>query len=152
MKHLILCLSILLIFSGCSKVTIEKYDGSDTEGLRFYRPSPYLLITQTKDGASTSIIWLPDKKEEYIVKHRPGFGSSQFSVTLNEGWNLTEIGSTMDSKIPETITAFGALATGFAARISPDELQPGLYEITYNETNGNISGLRRIELIDKNNM
>jgi hypothetical protein len=67
-----------------------------------------------------------------------------YNVTLNDGWNLTEIGATVDSQVPETITAFGALATGLAALV-PGGLQPGLYEIVYDKDK-KISGIRKIDL------
>ena len=148
MKRILLLIGLLLVISGCAKVTVERVDDKDyKEGLRFYRPAPYLLVTNTQGQITSSVVWLPDKTEEYVLKHTNGFGAAELKAKLEGGWNLTEIGISSDSKIPETITGFGELAAGFAKENETKkkgEISPGLYEIVYE--NGRVSGIKKIDL------
>jgi len=52
--------------SACAKIEIKKTsDLTYTDGLRFFRSEPYLLVTVDKEGnAQTSIIALPNKKQD----------------------------------------------------------------------------------------
>jgi hypothetical protein len=58
--------------------------------------------------------------------------------TLNDGWNLTGLDTTIDQKIPETITALvGAaklgVAPGARARNFSGAITPGLYRLVIGE-------------------
>ena len=76
-------------------------DATYTEGIRFYRSRPYLLVARNADkGLAAQLVYLPDKTQEYVVKQRPGIGSSDLSVTLEGGWNLTALGHKLDTKVP----------------------------------------------------
>ncbi len=147
----VLALAFLaLSLAGCTPFTVTRLHApeDDTEGIRFYRPRPYVLVTATDKGPAVAVVSLPDPSEEYVIRHKQGLGSSQFTAKLADGWNLVEIGHSADSRLPETLTALGALtaATGAFAMKGPAEaLTPGLYEIVFD--NKTITGLRKINVI-----
>jgi hypothetical protein len=73
----LLVASALLAVAGCSTVEVKPFDPTSyQDGLRFYRPEPYLLVTREDDGTLRSmIIYLPNKKEEYVVRAVPEVAS-----------------------------------------------------------------------------
>ena len=115
-RRLLVPLSIALL-AGCSHVTIRRVVGDDNvTGARFYRPWPYLLVSGPEPPAAeaaaprapafrASIVYLPDFCNEYVIHPWVGLGSVEVKATLDGGWNLTNLGATEDSKIPEAITA-----------------------------------------------
>ena len=135
---------------GCSTVEITKLsDSAYSSGLRFYRPEPYLLVTQDNNGNSqTSMISLPNKNEEYVIKPKVRLGTVNVSATLEGGWNLTQLGTTVDTKVPETITAIAGTITAMGAVIAMKKsslpLEPGLYRIEFDKQTGGVSALKRI--------
>jgi hypothetical protein len=147
----------LVAISGCATVEVKKTTDADyKDGLRFYRPDSYLLVTVDKDGnLQTAIVSLPNKKQEYVVRTKTGLGATEMTASLDGGWNLTQLGAKVDSKIPETITAVtGAVtATLTAARggvpaAAPRTaiLEPGLYRIEFDKDTGTVSGLTKVTL------
>ena len=142
---------------GCARVSVTKVTDATkpTNGVRFYRPTPYLLVTVVKvgdkDQVASNIIYLPNTKDEYVVEVKPGWGTVDGTVTLDGGWNLTTLGAKLDSKGPETITAVaGAIPslTGIAstqANLLADSLTPGLYKFLY-DGHGMVSELQRVEV------
>jgi hypothetical protein len=145
-------LAAVLCLASCSIMQIERVtEKSYKDGLRFYRPEPYLVVTVTPEkGLNNTIIWLPNYNEGYVLRPKGGFGSSEISATLENGWNLTDLGLVRDSKVPETISSItGAVSTAaevfkFDAAAKEKILVPGLYRIIF--TNGIVSGLERINL------
>lgn len=141
----ILLIVVVLFVSGCSKVIVEPYDpGKYTEGLRFYRPEPYLLVSQvlaadkTPTGAvQTQIVYLPNHQEEYVIRERAWLGSVSMKPTLADGWNLTALEAPVDTKIPETITALVGAAQSAAsggvksAATANGDVAPGLYKLVF---------------------
>ena len=132
---------------------LEHADRARTEksykdGLMFYRPEPYPVVTDKE----TDIVWLPNMNEEYVIRPKGGFGSSEISATIENGWNLTGFGLVWDSKVPETISSItggmvGMLAKSKGGIFEEEEsrqLEPGFYRIIF--TNGVVSGLERINL------
>src|SRR5689334_25443316 len=105
--------------AGCAGVSVTrlessaKYDG----GVRFYRPQPYLLVTNFSSGErQASIVYLPKKDEEYVLKVHSGLGEVDAKATFDQGWNLTELGDSRRSGTADLLTAVGGLAkTAFAA-------------------------------------
>ena len=99
--------------AGCSAVRVTHVDDQDkSEGVHFYEPRPYLLVTQMGNDENTltnQIIWLPDHSQRYKVTFESGWGSVNGSVKLQNGWMLDTLGAQTDSKIPETISAFSGL-------------------------------------------
>ena len=148
-RIIILMLAVAMV--GCSAVKITKVsDSTYSDGLRFYRPDPYLLVTLDKEkNVQTSIISLPNKNEEYVIKPKVRLGTVEVSATLEGGWNLTQLGTKVDTKIPETITALTGIlqaAGGIAALRTSLPLEPGLYRIEFDKTTGGVSGIKKITL------
>lgn len=220
---------LALLIPGCARVHILPLDPDGVaklqnaaEGLRFYRPKPYLLVvalpppasaagiptsdrkrpseqegkgagaetkneTEKKDGtASTStsssspststgfsavapqyvvkLIYLPDYSHPFAISASAGMGTAQMNPVLQDGWMLTSVNSTSDSKVPETLTALaGGLKTVAGAfaesslrqqtarpeastAMGGSYLSPGLY--AFEETNGVITGLKRLASFD----
>jgi len=167
MAHrLLLPLSIIALLAGCSHVTIRRVVGDDdVTGARFYRPWPYLLVSGPElsaEGAAAprapafraSIVYLPDFCNEYVIHPWVGLGSVEVKATLDGGWNLTNLGATQDSKIPEAISAVSGLlaaSTRLAERFTAAQdgqrvpLASGLYRLTLDE-DGLVDGLVPIRL------
>jgi len=184
------------------------------EGVRYYMPKPYLLVTEvpadpttkpndnknngteststsrtTTDTSSTNnsakgssgdngsgtspsastdtsfsmftkqygvkLIYLPDYSQPMVITENPGiFGSAEMKPVLQDGWMLTSLDASGDSKVSETIaslaslvgsamggggsnaagsskgkTASGTESTAAAPAALPI-LPPGLYELT----------------------
>jgi len=68
MRNKLLVVTLLAMLAGCAGIKIVKVTDDSTEGLRFYRPEPYLIVT----SSSTTIQWLPNFKQEYAVQVRSG--------------------------------------------------------------------------------
>ena len=145
MKRFYLLAIVIFLMAGCAHVEITKItdEKSYKEGLRFYRPHPYLWVTKDDEGAlQSTIIWLPNKKEEYVIKVKGGIGTVNMTGTLENGWNLTEFGETRDSKTPDMITAL----TGFfptTATLDKATLKPGLYKFIFDKA-GLIKDLKAV--------
>jgi hypothetical protein len=131
-----------------SEVWIEKVKdpSTDTNGLRFYRPAQYLLVTADKDkNISVSVIALPDKSQEYQIRVKSGWSKIDLKATLEGGWNLTSVGATTESQAPAMLTVLGGLTTAAMTRTVPDQqLEPGLYRIIFDEQSGAASRLEAV--------
>jgi hypothetical protein len=93
---------------------------------------------------NVEIIWLPDYSQEYEIQVHPGLGSVTMNPTLKDGWNLTGLSATVDSKTAELITAATGLAKAipFAARTAGQKPScTGLYPIAMDRTTGLITGV-----------
>jgi hypothetical protein len=165
------CVSVRVVRVDPAKVHGPDVEGSKTQtsGVLFYRPRPYLMVTQgpaskeqpadkpsVPPGAGTAdkpalggalnveIIWLPDYSQEYEIQVHPGLGSVTMNPTLKDGWNLTGLSATADSKTAELITAATGLAKAipFAARTAGQKPScTGLYPIGMDRTTGLITGV-----------
>ena len=149
----------LLVVCGCARVKVVPVDdsGAYSEGIRFYRPHPYLLVTEklTSQGRTLegSIVYLPQKNEEYVIEVQPGIGRVDAKFKLEHGWRLTDFGEVSDSKAPEMIEAFGDLLPGasdiFVKSIAPEKqkqenrLTPGLWRFEFDQS-GYVKGLIKI--------
>ena len=116
--RLALCLVALVAAAasliGCTPRTrIIPHPGPNEEGLRFYRPKPYLLVAPEGDGSGRrvriSLEYLPDFAEEYAVQIRSGLGINATSVQLEDGWNLVALDEQLDAQVDEQIRAFADL-------------------------------------------
>jgi hypothetical protein len=147
MKRIILILMVIGMVSGCtslSVVRITDHEDSVTKGLRFYRPHPYLEISDVavKDGASEKvlqykIIWLPDLSQEYAIQINSGLGNIEFKPDLQEGWKLVGFEVKLDPKTKEIIEAITGLLAKVAAAVPaikgpPGAPQAGIYRLDYN--------------------
>jgi hypothetical protein len=153
--------------SACAHITFESVDTWNKpwyqrwfvrdDGIHYYRPKPYILLTETKTekpGAAAGapptttrscvvdIKYLPDYTQEYVMIPHYLLGSVAMKPALTDGWNLTNFDSTVDAKIPDTINAFASLAKSIsplgmlsaastvrAVAAAGVPLHPGLYEI-----------------------
>lgn len=100
--------------TGCASIQIKpvSYQDGNTQGLRFYQPQPYLLISldQTK-GCAAQVIYLPDFSRGYAVTTSAGLGSVSFKPTLQNGWMLAGFDSKVQSETAQNLSALtGALA------------------------------------------
>ena len=107
---------------------------------------------RSKLTLQSQIIWLPKTDEQYAVSIKPGWGTVDGSIQLQNGWMLTTLGSKTDSKVPETISAMSGLITNIAKAAVPgakavvpgggevNVLKPGLYRIEFS-SDGYVSKL-----------
>ena len=132
---------LLALFFGLSACAhISFHDPNDPQrrnvGVEYYKLKLYLLVTTMKEGYKADILTLPDLAQPRYALLHSGYGSSNLSLKLSNGI-LTDVGQQVDTKIPETITALGSLATaaaGFAklvegAAVRGEERPFRLFEI-----------------------
>jgi nitrogen fixation protein len=171
MQRLFILWVSLCMLSGCAGVTVTKItDSTYKEGVRFYRPWPYLWVTKeatrestaekvndktkntttetsknvTTDKYSSKIIWLPKYDEEYVVKTTGLIGSAKYNIALADGWQLTSMGMERDTQIPQTITAVTGALTGVAGLfVTGRKIKnpPGLYPLKIDKISGLITGV-----------
>jgi hypothetical protein len=111
---------VAILLPGCVHLEVRPLEKGDedkkTHGVRFYRPAPYLwLAADGKGGCIPSVVYLPDPQQEFIMRIAPfdgaiGIGTVSMKPTLQDGWNLTGLESSVDTKVPETLTAIAGLA------------------------------------------
>jgi hypothetical protein len=147
-------LSLFAVLSAaCGGVTVTRLasEADYEEGVRFYRPQPYLLVTNFSTGErQAQVVWLPKKDEEYVLRVRSGLGDVSAQATLDQGWNLTQLG---DSRKNGTADVLGAVAdlgkVALSAAVAPppkgEGLPPGLYAIEFEAKTGLVSRLRRVD-------
>jgi hypothetical protein len=85
------CLCAVLL-GGCSSVNVVKNPGPSDNGIRYYRPKPYLLVTPadpTGRMVKVEVLQLPDYCEEYSIHPK---GKKPPAVQLKDGWNLVGVG------------------------------------------------------------
>jgi hypothetical protein len=147
-----------LLSAGCAGVAVKRVatDADYSGGVRFYRPQPYLLITNYASGErQAQIVYLPKVNEEYSLRVRSGFGSVDAKATLADGWNLTSIGESRTPETAELLSALGGVgkiaATTFQGAVGTkgEGLPPGLYAIEFDRATGLVSHLRRVELAEE---
>lgn len=147
----------MLLIVGCARLEIRKATPSDLEGLRFYRPWPYLWVTVNEHGQCIpSITYLPDTSQEYIIIAHAGFGSATFKPTLKDGWNLTAFDASVDTKVAESLNAIGGLLGKIApggllktVAPTPKPISPGLYRLVF--TDGIVTDVRPVFQISDQN-
>lgn len=122
-----LCLCAVML-GGCSSVNVVRNPSPDDNGIRFYRPKPYLLVTpadSTGRMVKLEVLQLPDYCEEYSIHPR---GKKPPGVQLKDGWNLVGVGGpapppskeepapapppTDPMKLPEYVLAAGNIPIG----------------------------------------
>jgi hypothetical protein len=149
---------LALVFCGCAHVVVRHVAENDKScGVHFYEPRPYLLVTDQPivmgtngvvHSYTSTIIYLPDKSQRYVVQIKQGWGTVNGSVKLANGWMLDTLGAQTDSKGPETIAAVTGLlkeAGGLAMAVKTEE-QPkaGLYRIDIDK-DGNVRLTRELD-------
>ncbi len=138
-------LILLLGLGRCAHLEIKPLADSNSEGLRFYRPWPHLLVTVDGDGkCAASITYLPDLSSQFVIIPHAGLGSVTLNPTLENGWNLTGLNSTVDTKFADNlnaVTGFIGKVAGAASGAKPSsitgkeesevegDIRPGLYRL-----------------------
>ncbi len=81
-----------------------------------------------------TVVWMPDLSQEYIIRARPGLGSVAFNPTLENGWNLTGLNASADSKTAELLTALaGFMPKALTGAGGPGaaRFKPGMYRFLF---------------------
>ncbi len=90
-KTIVICLFAGTL-AGCSSANVTRNPGPDDNGIRYYRPKPYLLVTPadaTGRMVKLEVKYLPDYNEEYSIHPK---GRKPPAVALKDGWNLVAVG------------------------------------------------------------
>lgn len=148
MRNVILICLALSAAAGCTPgVWVKKNPGFLNRGVRYYRPKPYLLVsaadteqvTKLDDKGKPSEItskatdqfvtlqlqYLPDFSEEYAITVTPGIGTAEVELKLENGWNLTSINQTLDSKLPENIESVSKLVSAIGSIVPTSKRDAG---------------------------
>ena len=103
-----------MIAGGCAHLNFYRisHDANGKEqsneigGIRYYAPEPYVEIDVGAQGyCQTTVKWLPDYNREYEIEPHYWLGTVSLKPTLSDGWNLTALDSSVDTKVPEMVTA-----------------------------------------------
>ena len=118
----LLFVGLLMAACGCTpRVIVRGNPAPCDEGIRYYRPKPYLKIEPAEvavdknqtalvpEMVRISLVYLPDFSEEYAIEVRSGLGTADVGIKLEDGWNLTEISQDLDSQTDENLEAIGSL-------------------------------------------
>ena len=140
-----------LMLTGCANVSVTKItpkNENSAKGIRYYRPWPYLLVSQDMNESSAldiKTVYLPNIKENYAINTQSGLGKLDTTITLEDGWKLTQYSDKTDTEIPETIQAIGSVSTDTIKAIldvmtmrngsekGSIPLIPGLYRLEFND-------------------
>lgn len=154
-------LAMMLLAGGCAGVSVTRVrgDADYREGILFYRPAPYLLVTQGREGLAASVIYLPDVAQQYVFRVRQGLGNVTASAKFDGGWNLTELGDSRKDNSADLLAAVGGLGKVAAGAVATtvsglpgntsgvkDDLTPGLYRIRLDPVGG--ARLERVAIIE----
>jgi hypothetical protein len=145
------------MFASCASVQVTRVSESQNkEGVRYYRPHPYLWVSKdSSNNFISTVLWMPNTKEEYVIDMKSGLGSSEISFSLKDGWNLTDFNENRDSKILETIQALPGFMSSMTVlgsffnkevgvnlqQKTSNPLTPGLYAFSFDPSTGIINGL-----------
>ncbi|QEX19605.1 hypothetical protein FRZ44_49200 [Hypericibacter terrae] len=116
--------------SGCARIAFyddpKQFNSDHETGIKIYQTKPYLMVVRTGNKDTPiqgTIIYLPDMKDPVYAKAWSGIGTSNLQITLSNGI-LSTVGQTVDSKVPETMTAIGSMISSLA---SAAETGSGVY-------------------------
>ena len=132
--------------------------------------------TNTSFGMFTAqygvkLIYLPDHSRPMVLTQSAGIGATQLNPTLQDGWMLTSLSSSADSKVAETLASVASLisathggsSSGGSGTSGNDKkgggpgnpvvpparaLPPGLYKLVYDSTTGRLTGLCEVKNFD----
>ena len=101
------------------------------DGLRFYRPTPYVLVGG--DG-SWKVTPLPDPSQQYVLRVEGWLGDAAMTPTLADGWNFVSMSANTNNDA--TLAALAGVATSakslMAGALHADSsrpVAPGLYRL-----------------------
>jgi hypothetical protein len=86
--------------------------------------SPQAPATDTSFGGSTPqyiirLVYLPDMSKPMAMSEHTGlFGTAEMKPSLQDGWMLTSLDATADSKTAETLTAIASLVSAAASPLT----------------------------------
>jgi hypothetical protein len=105
---------LILVSGGCAHTSFYSDPALQREtGFAYYAPKPYLLVERTgadKQPVEVRVVYLPDFGRVQYVKHHPGLGSAEMSLTLSNGI-VTALGQQADSEVADTLDAVARLTT-----------------------------------------
>ena len=109
MRSTLVGIAALLSCTGCAHMEFSKTDNE--RGIPFYTSVPYILLTTNADCSTAgNVLYLPDLAHpRYAIPH-PGYGANNLTIALANGM-MSSFGQQTDTKVPETLTALGSLAT-----------------------------------------
>ena len=161
MKHVKLispfALAALLL---CSCASVKFFSDSGLKhktGIRVFTARPYILCDQTSGKEKVSVIWLPDLRNPRYLLFKPGFGSSELKIAIEDG-SLSSFGITTDAGLPDVLNSLASVVSKSASAIETlgaSPVAPGsdaspsfeLYEIgVENDT----TVLRRVNISEDN--
>jgi len=147
-------LAVALVCSAClgPKLEASKIRSDEQEGMPYYLPKPYLIVSKNFDAiqsagkASTTskpaadesvyayqIVYLPDRCNQYGLRVSRGVGTLESRIELENGWMFTGTSLKTDSKTPETIAAIGEpiaeIGKAFAREGTPAGAEVALYDL-----------------------
>jgi hypothetical protein len=123
------------------------------------------------------LIYLPDFEKPMAITQTPGLlGTASAKPSLTDGWMLTSLDASSDSKVSDTISAIASLVgsitgagggaatkgatTAAKAAITkgitaqhkettiPNVLKPGLYRLNYDDNSGKLLGICAVTLFE----
>jgi hypothetical protein len=158
--------------AGCASVSVKRVTSYDQEGIRYWRPAPYIALSKVtgRDGKGVScqgtLMMLPDKSEEYAITMNSGlWGNASVKPALDNGWNLTSLDGKVETKTDTGINSLNSFLTSVAslgAKASKSKLQTefvttesadvlnqcsGFVGINYDPATGAIASFSRKPLI-----
>jgi len=99
-----------------TKTTTTKPDGTKVEEVVTEQPP---TVGDNQNLYSYQILYLPDLVNRYGLKLAAGLGTATANFTIADGWKLTSLNATADSKTAENLTALGGLVSAVAPLIHP---------------------------------
>ncbi len=117
------------------KINTVVSEQKDTNNPKLEKTTTATVSSITSPGYTAQIVMLPDFSNEYIIQWSAGIGSVNPNFTLQEGWNLNNFNSTIESKFSENVTAMSGAVTSVgklfmgAITKSPRFEGAGLYKL-----------------------
>lgn len=86
-RRLAIVATLLVSSSACTQIVVKRIQNDSTDqGLRYYLPQPFLLVTPQEDGSlTTTVVNIADPQQAYGVSARSWLAVHDLSVELNQG-------------------------------------------------------------------
>ena len=117
LKNMLMITFLSLVHSSCAGTTFHQASSPQTNGIRYYRPASYLLISPDyeKSSAKVSIFHGPDTSIAYAADPYSWFASNKSQMEFKNGM-LDNISSEADS------TKFAATTIGAVVAVTKQVL------------------------------
>lgn len=97
MSPRVVAAAALALLAGCTRVVVTRVDTGNEEGLRYYLPQSFLVVTPQEDGTiETHVEYVADRSQAYAVTATSYLATHNLVVKLNQGL-LTEVSLTKDT-------------------------------------------------------